>query len=269
MPFTGSHPAAVLPLLRLGLVPSALVIGSMAPDLPYFLGLGTESSLTHSALGIVTVDLFMGGLAFVLWQWLVAPAAVALGPRGMRARLAPQLPVPWQDHARSAEAVAVVLASLVVGAITHVLWDAFTHEGRWGTNLVPWLSDELGPLPGYRWAQYASGVVGLVCISIGAWRWWHRTPPADPAAEPQRIRAVSGRVAAATWIAVVGFTAAATVAGVLVGLADGDAVRRALFQGAVWGGAAALATTLGSAVLLARVVSASSAPAARWRPRHR
>jgi hypothetical protein len=31
MPFTGSHPAAVLPFFRLGLV---LVIGSMVPDLP-------------------------------------------------------------------------------------------------------------------------------------------------------------------------------------------------------------------------------------------
>lgn len=40
MPFTGSHPAAVLPLLRWGLIPSALVIGSMSPDLGYFLPLG-------------------------------------------------------------------------------------------------------------------------------------------------------------------------------------------------------------------------------------
>ena len=35
MPVTGSHPAAVLPLMRLGFVPSALVIGSMVPDLPH------------------------------------------------------------------------------------------------------------------------------------------------------------------------------------------------------------------------------------------
>ncbi|MDQ7908342.1 DUF4184 family protein [Phytohabitans sp. ZYX-F-186] len=37
MPFTGSHPAAVLPLVRWGLPPAALVIGSMVPDLPYYL----------------------------------------------------------------------------------------------------------------------------------------------------------------------------------------------------------------------------------------
>ena len=35
MPFTGSHPAAVLPLLRTSLPASALVAGSLAPDVPF------------------------------------------------------------------------------------------------------------------------------------------------------------------------------------------------------------------------------------------
>jgi len=37
MPFTLAHPAAVLPLFRGPLVPAALVVGAVAPDLPYFL----------------------------------------------------------------------------------------------------------------------------------------------------------------------------------------------------------------------------------------
>lgn len=36
MPVTIAHPAAVLPLRGLGLPLSAMVIGSMAPDLPVF-----------------------------------------------------------------------------------------------------------------------------------------------------------------------------------------------------------------------------------------
>jgi len=36
VPFTGSHPAAVLPLLRTPLPSAALVIGSLVPDLPYY-----------------------------------------------------------------------------------------------------------------------------------------------------------------------------------------------------------------------------------------
>ena len=59
MPFTGSHPAAVLPLMRWGLMPSALVIGSMVPDLPYFLPV-PDLGNTHSLIGLQ--DHKMGGV---------------------------------------------------------------------------------------------------------------------------------------------------------------------------------------------------------------
>ena len=36
MPFTLAHPAAILPITRGRLIPSALVMGSMAPDVPYY-----------------------------------------------------------------------------------------------------------------------------------------------------------------------------------------------------------------------------------------
>ena len=50
MPFTGSHPAAVLPFLRSGLPPSALVIGSMAPDFPYYFQIATVFNPFPSSL---------------------------------------------------------------------------------------------------------------------------------------------------------------------------------------------------------------------------
>jgi hypothetical protein len=37
VPFTPSHAAAVLPFLRTPLTASALVIGSITPDLPFYL----------------------------------------------------------------------------------------------------------------------------------------------------------------------------------------------------------------------------------------
>ena len=30
--------------------------------------------------------------------------------------------------------------AIVFGSITHIVWDAFTHEGEWGMELVPWLN---------------------------------------------------------------------------------------------------------------------------------
>jgi len=63
VPFTGSHPAAVLPFFRV-LVPAALVIGSMVPDLPYYLPSPVPGSVTHTATGS-WFDLLVGIIAFV------------------------------------------------------------------------------------------------------------------------------------------------------------------------------------------------------------
>ena len=51
MPLTIAHPAAVIPLQRwLGTwaIPSALVIGSVAPDLAYVLPIGISRAADHS-----------------------------------------------------------------------------------------------------------------------------------------------------------------------------------------------------------------------------
>ena len=100
MPITFSHPAAVVPLLGVGLVPSALVIGSITPDLPYYLPGPLTSARTHAASGIVTFDLVLGLLAFLVWHVLLAPTAVALAPAALRERLAPGLPVPAREYVR-------------------------------------------------------------------------------------------------------------------------------------------------------------------------
>jgi hypothetical protein len=66
VPFTPSHVAAVLPFARTPLVPSALVIGSMGPDLFYYVPLPIERSFTHSLTGVFTVDLVLGVVLFAL-----------------------------------------------------------------------------------------------------------------------------------------------------------------------------------------------------------
>jgi hypothetical protein len=247
VPFTGSHPAAVLPLIRLGLPASALVIGSMVPDLPYYLPIPVQASTTHSLVGILGVDLLLGLLSLAVWQSLVAPLAHAVAPEGLRARL----PMPaaarrprWDgDDARR---LLLVVLSLLIGAATHVLWDEFTHIGRFGYRHLPWLAQQHGPLAGYRWAQYGSGVVGAVLIAFAVVRWWRAAPVTDPApASSLSRRAV---------LVVLGSVGLATLGGVLTALAwaadRGQGVRRALFLIATWGGGAGLVAVLASAVLV-------------------
>jgi len=57
MPMTLAHPAAVLPLLtrlRPIAAPAALVLGSTAPDLAFYLPLSTTYAESHSFPGLLS-----------------------------------------------------------------------------------------------------------------------------------------------------------------------------------------------------------------------
>jgi hypothetical protein len=256
MPFTGSHPAAVLPLIRLGLPPSALVIGSMAADLPYYLPIPVDSATTHSATGVLGVDLLIGLLSLVVWQTLVAPLAVAVAPSALRARLPPAAARWWLPG--DLRRPLLVVVALVAGSATHVIWDEFTHVGRFGYRHLPWLAEPHGPLAGYRWAQYGSGVVGAVLILLALQRWWRAAPVSDPAPGS----ALSGRAVRLVLASVLLATLAGAVTGVGWAIQHDEGVRRALFLIATWGGGAGLVTVLVCAALARlarpRVPSASS-----------
>ena len=71
MPFTPSHAVAILPFARTPLPAAALVIGSMAPDLQYFVPLGLTRHASHSWPGIITIDLPIGIAALLLWVFLL------------------------------------------------------------------------------------------------------------------------------------------------------------------------------------------------------
>jgi len=183
LPFTGSHPAAVVPLMRWGLVPSALIIGSTVPDLPHFIRRGISDLETHTLTGALTLDVLLGGILFLVWQALLAPPALALAPAGIRARLDPRLTLEPLAHLRSVRRVVAVVVSLALGALTHVAWDAFTHANGWAVERVHWLARQYGPLAAHRWAQYVSGVVGAAAIVVWVARWYR---------EPFRARQSAG-----------------------------------------------------------------------------
>jgi hypothetical protein len=234
MPFTGSHPAAVLPLLGTPLPASALVLGSMAPDYPYYLPITTTSWPTHTAVGIVGIDLALGVAAWLLWHGVLSGPAYACAPVGLRRRLAGRVAVGLRPRWRARELATAVVA-LVVGAATHVGWDELTHPDRFGTAHVPALAHTWGPLAGYRWAQYASGLLGAGAIAGYVLAWWRRTPERDAAPSQHPWQ---------PWSALL---AVAAVAGV-VGAVTAPGLRQAAFDGATVGGGAAAAVALVLAV---------------------
>lgn len=157
MPITLAHPAAVLPLRRLGLPTAALVIGSMVPDVPLLLGLPYGYATSHSLTGVLTLDLLGSLVLLATWNGVVRDALVDLSPDPVRDRLAAR-------HRLTRAQWLLAPVAAVVGSLTHLAWDSFTHADRWGVVHLAWLRADLGPVPGYKWAQYASGVLGMAVV---------------------------------------------------------------------------------------------------------
>ncbi|TNF32917.1 MAG: DUF4184 family protein, partial [Deltaproteobacteria bacterium] len=96
-----------------------------------------------------------------------------------------------------ARALPLAALGVLLGAATHLGWDAFTHRWGAGVRLVPALAEPVFSVGsytvwGYRLAQHASTVAGLALIGWMLARWARRTPPRLPAS-----RTVSARVWAA------------------------------------------------------------------------
>jgi hypothetical protein len=177
VPFTLAHPAAVLPIRGLGLPMTALVVGSMAPDVPRIAGRTGAYQWTHSAWGVVTVDVALGALVLLLWFHFYRRPLVDLCPERWRSRLAPTATL-------TRRAWMLSLPALAVGAATHVVWDAFTHEGAWGVRRLGFLQESYAGLAGYTWAQYVFGAVGLVIVVVVALRHLAGLPAAYPRGGP-------------------------------------------------------------------------------------
>jgi hypothetical protein len=195
MPFTLAHPLAIVPVVALDrrrwLPVSALAIGTMIPDLPLFCGIASDYSVTHSIPGLVTACLPLGLVAFGLYHGLLKRPLLSLLPDPIRRRAAPlarPLPTPLLAT------VAWAGLAIVLGAATHVFWDSFTHAGRLGYRLLPWLHDPAlfvagRPLRWYSLFQLGSTVVGMASLALLALAWLARqtvvpevdTPPGLPA----------------------------------------------------------------------------------------
>lgn len=201
MPFTPAHVVAVLPLVGRGrprwASPAALVIGSMVPDVLYFVPIRSNRNFSHSLTGLVTLDLALGLVFLALWRWVAAPVVRDLAPSWVRQRLGTPGLVTWVDGLWA-------VVGVLLGGLTHLVWDSFTHGDGWAVQRIPVLTAEVG-VPVFKLAQYGSGVVGCAVLLA----YCLRLPPAPG---PGTVPRSTGRERRVAWAALV-------VAPVVVGLA--------------------------------------------------
>jgi hypothetical protein len=208
MPFTISHAAAVLPfgrrLARWRLL-SAAVIGSMVPDFGWFMPWRPARFETHSADALLTFCLPVGLAAYWLFQLVIRGPVIELLPTAAYMR--------WRGSAapadyKSLKQWALVACAVLGGAITHLVWDAFTHQGARGLRLFPGLEDSAVEIKGLRIAgphllQDANSLIGLIIVIAIV---LYGLRPGRPEGRPPTRRLQ--RAERAIWMALFALTAA-------------------------------------------------------------
>ncbi len=111
------------------LVPAAWVIGSLVPDVSWFFTGGRGASFLHSVPGLFSADLALGLVLLALWRGLLFAPVRDLLPAPIGLRLPEPVPV-------SATRWGWAALGVVLGATTHLVWDGFTHQGRWAVTRI-------------------------------------------------------------------------------------------------------------------------------------
>ena len=125
MPFTLSHAAASLPFRRLKPVWPALVMGTFAPDLQYFILISDEDRSGHYFPEVLLFTLPFALLVLWLFERVVKGPAIALLPSGVQRRLQNKIePLSFSGWRQFGS----IVLWIAVGVATHMGWDQFTHS---------------------------------------------------------------------------------------------------------------------------------------------
>lgn len=174
MPWTFAHPAAVLPLRSAcprWLSFPGLLVGSITPDVGYYFGLLSLAGFAHTPLGLIIFCLPVGLAILAALTCFAGPLTILL-PVPHRSLVRCTL----QEPKRTATAlVAIATLSVLIGAATHVVWDAFTHANRWGVTHVPILNLNIlvagvRQIRLFNVLQHASTALGLITMAVLYWR---------------------------------------------------------------------------------------------------
>jgi len=155
MPYTPAHTVLAAPIWivsgrRIPL--SALVVGCVAPDLPYLVSLAPVHAPGHTAVGLLTHSLPWGVFALTIWHsWLEQPMLELFGIGKQRSSLTSG----W---------LLLALIGILIGATTHALVDATSHSSGWFVQRYEWFAIHAWGLPVFKWIQYGGGVTGMLVV---------------------------------------------------------------------------------------------------------
>lgn len=179
MPFTLSHAAVALPFRRFQPVWPALVIGTFAPDLQYFIWISDEDRSGHHFPQVVLFTLPLALIVLWIFEWVIKGPAIELLPSPVQRRLQDKIaPLSFSGWKK----LGSILLWIAIGIATHLFWDEFTHRQTWMSDHMALLHvvvpvPFLHPMELLKILQHASTVVGFLVLCVWFAIWYLRTPP--------------------------------------------------------------------------------------------
>ncbi|SHI56446.1 DUF4184 family protein [Pseudozobellia thermophila] len=164
MPFTGSHPALIIPLLKNRYFSaSGLIMGSMVPDFEFILLMKTSVVYGHDISSMFWLNLPLSiGLLF-LFHNVVRKSMILNLPGYFEKRLRSYLYFNWNGYFR--KNIVKVMLSILLGNLGHLFWDAFTHQHGIFVEWIGFLATPVMGVPLYHVLQYGFSL-------LGAWALW-------------------------------------------------------------------------------------------------
>ncbi len=169
MPFTFSHPAIILPLRYLPkswFSLTALIIGSLTPDFEYFLRMKVKSNYSHTLGGIFWFDLPLAILLTFIFNNIIRNLLFQNLPEVIKNRVLIFTEFDWNIYFK--RNWFIILISLLIGIISHIFWDAFTHKHGYFVNEITALKNTIRifgtEIPFWKIAQHGSTFLGSFII---------------------------------------------------------------------------------------------------------
>jgi len=162
MPFTFSHPAAILLIGRKNnLSFTGLIIGSLTPDFEYFFRMKIKSEFSHTIFDGIYFDLPVGLILCFLYHSILKISLIQNSPSFIQKKFRPSLKFNWNKY--FVENYFRVICSLIIGIYSHILWDSLTHQNAYFVLLFGFDNEFLN-IPIYKFNQHVSTVFGCAYV---------------------------------------------------------------------------------------------------------
>jgi hypothetical protein len=177
-------------------------MGSLSPDFEYLIRLRAITTISHTWTGVIIFDLPFTIIAALLFYAFIKEPLIAHLPAPLDARFAAGHDGAWnRAPGPMLSRFSIFLVSALIGIISHILWDGFTHADDIFVRRWPmlWQVTPILDLPLYDLLQYVSSIAGIaaVVIAIVSYR-----PPQTVSITPP-IQPLKARAKIFYWLAVV------------------------------------------------------------------